>query len=121
MTGTVTIYHNPYNRWIHLICSGEFTAAEFGQALLNGIDALLVHHCSDLIIDCAMAPRAAYAFLWTTDHWLRAARANGLKRLAFVHHPLASGVPAPGTWPGGVVFFPCHNLTSATGWLVRKN
>jgi hypothetical protein len=40
MTGTVTIYHNPYNRWIHLICTGEVTAAEFERALLNSLDAL---------------------------------------------------------------------------------
>ncbi len=120
MTGAVTIYHDPYNCWIHLICTGKVTTGEFEQGLLGGIRALKANDYADLIIDCALAPDAAYASLWATRHWLRAAEANGLRRLAFVHSPFSSGVPAPGTWSGAVAFFPCHTLTSATGWLTRK-
>jgi hypothetical protein len=121
MTGTVIIYHNPYNHWIHLVCTGEFTAAEFEQALLDGIRATKAHHCSDLIMDCILASKAAFASVWTKGDWLLAAEANGLKRLAFVHSPLSAGVPPPGAWSGAVAFFPCHNLSSATGWLAQKS
>ena len=121
MTGTVAMYHNPYNQWMHVICTGEFTAAAFGQALLDGIHAAKAHHCADLILDCVLASKAAFEPVWTTGEWLRAAEANGLKRLAFVHSPLSAGVPAPGAWSGNVAFFPCHNLTGATQWLTRKS
>ncbi len=121
MTGAVSIYHDPYNRWMHLICAGQFTAAEFEQGLLNALNALKANGYADLIIDCALAPDDAYASLWASRHWLRAAEASGLKRLAFVHSPLNPGVPAPGAWSGGVAFFPCHSLGSATWWLTRKS
>ena len=119
MTGVVAIYHNPYNRWIHLICTGEFTAAEFERALLSGMDALKAHYCTDLIVDCALASGAAYASGWTAGEWLRAAQSSGLKRLAFVYSPLISGVPTPAL--EATAFFPCHNLSSATRWLSQKS
>jgi hypothetical protein len=121
MTGTVAMYHNPYNQWMHVICTGDFTAAEFRQALLDGIHAAGAHHCADLILDCVLASKAAFAPVWTAGDWLRAAEANGLKRLAFVHSPLSAGVPAPGGWSGNVAFFPCHNLTRATQWLTGRS
>jgi hypothetical protein len=121
MTGAVTIYHDPFNRWIHLICAGKMAAGEFEQGLHNAIEALRANGYTDLIIDCALAPDDAYASLWASNHWLRAAEANGLRRLAFVHSPLSLGVPPPGPWSGAVAFFPCHSLGSATWWLTRKS
>jgi hypothetical protein len=121
MHGVVTIYHNPLNKWLHVICSGEFTTSEFQQTLLNSVQALKEHGCQYMILDCQLAWGAGNIYDWINSQWIDLAEENGLRHLAFVYGTDYPQMFDHDLWVSRMGFYPCQNLTSAVNWLTREN
>jgi hypothetical protein len=120
MRSVVSLFHNPFNKWIHVICSGEFTTESLTQALLDSVYALNTHKCHDVILDFQLAWGADLLYDWINTTWIEIAQENGLKNLTLVygtHYPKLFNHPL---WISRMGFYPCQNLSSAVKWLSAK-
>jgi hypothetical protein len=120
MNGFATLYHNPFNKWVHVICSGKLTSDDFQQALFNGLSVLKANHCHDLILDCRLAYDAVRILTWVDNDWIAAAGENGLERIAFVYGTPNAEILNQEVWARRITFYPCHSLSSAVKWLTQK-